>query len=259
MAEPKVLVLRAAGTNCDEETRFAFESQGASAQTLHINRVLEKPTLLGDYGLLAIPGGFSYGDHIAAGKVFAVEVGVALGDHLREFIARGGLILGICNGFQVLVKTGILPGARKQGPTQAATIAWNDSNRYEDRWVDLAVDGQRCLMAPTHLEKISLPVGHAEGRFTVSEPGMIEELVAEHQAVFRYLGSEGKPARYPENPNGSMGDIAGICDQSGQVLGLMPHPDRALFCWQHPRWHRDGKPEVGDGCSLFKAAVDALR
>ncbi|MAG55566.1 MAG: phosphoribosylformylglycinamidine synthase I [Planctomycetes bacterium] len=259
MAEPRVLVLRAAGINCELETQFAFERAGAPARIMHVNRLLERPDTLNEYGMVVVPGGFSYGDDIAAGKVLAVEISHALGDHFRAFVARGGLMLGICNGFQVLVKTGLLPGVGADGASRHATVTWNDSHRYEDRWVHLTVDAGLCVFAPRDRSTLTLPVAHGEGRFTVGADAEIESLAAARQVVFRYVASDGTPPHYPANPNGSMGHVAGICDPTGQVLGLMPHPERALFPWHHPAWTRDGSREEGDGAALFRAAVKAMR
>lgn len=258
MAEPRVLVLRAAGTNCEAETAFAFEQAGATCDTLHVNRLLEAPDVLGQYGLVAIPGGFSYGDHISAGKVFAVEVSHALGDHFRAFVERGGLMLGICNGFQVLVKTGLLPG-RADGAVKAASLAWNDSRRYEDRWVEVDVDPHLCVLAPKNRERLAMPVAHAEGKLVIDPESGADHLIGEHQAVFRYTTANGGEPTYPANPNGSVGHIAGLCDPTGQVLGLMPHPERALQPWHHPRWTREAPRKQGDGACLFQSAVQALR
>jgi phosphoribosylformylglycinamidine synthase len=259
MAEPRVLVLRAAGINCDADTLFAFRQQGAETDTLHVNRLLERPSLLDTCGLLAIPGGFSYGDDIAAGKVLATEMRHALGDHLHRFVSRGGLILGICNGFQVLVKTGLLPGSGQDGAPRHATLAWNDSHRYEDRWVHLAVDPALCVMAPSRRDRLHLPVAHGEGRFTVADPALISDFHEAHQLVFRYVEEDGSEPIYPANPNGSMGNVAGLCDPTGQILGLMPHPERALFPYNHPAWTREPPRPEGDGASLFRAAVQAMR
>jgi phosphoribosylformylglycinamidine synthase I len=257
MASPRVLVLRAAGVNCDVETAYAFASEGAVAERIHVNALLERPSILDGFGLLAVPGGFSYGDDIAAGKVLAVELRHVLGDALHAFVARGGLVLGICNGFQVLVKAGLLPGGDSRG-TQEATVTWNDSHRYEDRWVHLAVDATLCVLAPKGRSILQMPVAHAEGKFVVNEPATLDRLQGAHQIVFRYVTADGDPPRYPQNPNGSMGHVAGVCDPTGQVLGLMPHPERALFPWHHPDWTRRPREE-GDGRSLFQAAVAALR
>ncbi len=259
MPEPKVLVLRAAGINCDHETAFAFEKAGASVRTLHVNRVLEAPSELDRVGLVAIPGGFSYGDDIAAGKVLAVELAHALGDRLRAFLARGGLVLGICNGFQVLIKTGLIRVKDRPAEAVDVTLHWNDSHRYEDRWVHVAIDPALCVLAPRDRRRIALPVAHGEGRIVLREPGIAETLRNAHQIVFRYVTKDGGDAAYPENPNGSDAGIAGLCDPSGQVLGLMPHPERAMFPWHHPAWTREPPRSEGDGFSLFRAAVAALR
>lgn len=259
MADPKVLVLRAAGINCDVETAHAFEREGASAERVHVNELLEKPHLLDDYGFVAVPGGFSYGDDIQAGKVLAVEISHTLGDRFRAFVERGGLMLGICNGFQVLVKTGLLPGAAADGTPRHATLTWNDSHRYEDRWVHLSVDPGLCVFAPRDRTSLHLPVAHGEGRFTVQDAAQIDELASNHQVVFRYTDENGQAPRYPANPNGSMGHVAGICDPTGQVMGLMPHPERALFSWHHPSWTREPDRTEGDGTSIFRAAVQAMR
>ncbi len=260
MAEPKVMVLRAAGINCDVETAYAFEMAGAKATAVHVNRLFKEPRLLDEVGLVAIPGGFSYGDDIAAGKVLAIEVAHALGDRFRHFVGRGGLVLGICNGFQVLVKTGLITlKTDAGGSAPVATLAWNDSHRYEDRWVHLQVDPLLCVMAPRDRGHLALPVAHGEGKFVTRDPAATQALALAHQAVFRYVNEDGSEPGYPANPNGSMGHIAGVCDATGQVLGLMPHPERAIFPWHHPAWTREPHRREGDGATLFRAAVAAMR
>jgi phosphoribosylformylglycinamidine synthase len=258
MAERRVLILRAAGTNCDRETAAAFEAHGASAEVVHVNRLLEKPQLLQRVGLVAIPGGFSYGDDISAGRVFASELGHALGDHFRTFISRGGLILGICNGFQVLVKTGLLTLNEAQGKAIPLTLHWNDTHRYEARWVHVSVDPALCVMAPRDRARMELPVAHGEGKLLGGSPAFLGRALETHQAVFRYCNADGSEPTWPANPNGSTGHIAGLCDSTGQVLGLMPHPERAFFPWHHPRWTREAPRKEGDGASLFAAAVAAM-
>lgn len=258
MPEPGGLVLRAAGINCEAETVFGLERAGCRADVLHVNRLMESPRTLQDHGLLVIPGGFSYGDHICGGKVLAVELAHAMEEHLRSFVDRGGLILGICNGFQVLVQTGLLPGA-VQDPAGRATLQWNDSHRYEDRWVHLRADPGLCPMVPDTDALLSFPVGHGEGRFTMRDPASVGTLAASHQVAFTYVDPGGGPAAYPHNPNGSMGGVAGVCDPTGRILGLMPHPDRALFPWSHPAWTREPERMQGDGTAFFEAVAAALR
>ncbi|MCA9319288.1 MAG: phosphoribosylformylglycinamidine synthase I [Planctomycetes bacterium] len=258
MADPRVLVLRAAGVNCNEETAFAFERAGAETRQVHVNRLIERPALLDDFGAVAVPGGFSYGDDISAGQVLAIEIGKTLGDAFRSLIDRGGLVLGICNGFQVLIKSGLLPGPETDAEPIRATLTENESRRYEDRWVRLQPDATLCKFLEDE-EPIEIPAAHAEGRFTVRDAVDLGRLEQDHRIVFRYVDSEGDPASYPANPNGSIAGIAGICDATGQVLGMMPHPERALFPWQHPRWTREPTREVGEGSRLFQNAVRYLR
>jgi len=245
--KPKVLVLRAAGTNCEAETAHAFTLAGAQPTVLHVNRLRERPAALREHQCLAIPGGFSYGDDIASGRVFANELMSALRDELLAFIDRGGFAIGICNGFQVLVKAGLLP--RLDGSTQAqATLTDNTSGLYGDRWVRCAGDPTRCAWIPDATE-IELPVAHAEGRF-VAPPATIVRLAAAGQIALRYVAGT--------NPNGSTADIAGICDPSGRVLGLMPHPERFLRWENHPRWTREPRRPEGDGVRFFRHAVKAM-
>jgi phosphoribosylformylglycinamidine synthase len=223
---------------------------------VHVGRIIAGDKSLLDYDILAIPGGFSYGDDIAAGKVLAVELISHLGDVLRDFVEAGKLIIGICNGFQVLVKTGLLPGADYGGPGEAATLTWNDSGKFEDRWVWLEPADNACVFA-RGLERIELPVAHAEGRFVTRDAQVLERLRTQRQIVLRYCGPGGElePA-YPWDPNGSQDCIAGICDPTGRVLGMMPHPERYVSRYQHPRWTRlPAESEEGAGLALFRNAV----
>jgi len=252
----KVCILRTAGTNCDVETAFAFEKAGAEAEFVHINRLLEGEASLTNYQILAIPGGFTYGDDIAAGKILANELRCGLGDMLREFIEAGGSILGICNGFQVLAKTGLLPWPSAES-TQSVTLTINDSAKFEDRWVYLAAPESRCIFT-AGVSGMYLPVAHAEGKFVAADD-VVDEIRRNEQVVFRYVNESGKPAGYPYNPNGSVDDIAGICDSTGRILGLMPHPERHVLGYQHPRWTREGARAEGDGMAIFTNAVSYYR
>lgn len=256
MSAPLICVLRAAGVNCNDETAFAFERAGAEPRQLHVNRLLEKPSLLDDFAGLAVPGGFSYGDDVAAGRILALEIGHSLRDGIDRLLQRGGIVLGICNGFQVLVNSGLLP-AQVGGREVRVSLSGNLSNRYEDRWVDLAVNPGRSVFF-TDDEPMQLPVAHAEGRFTVDGPDDLAALEEGQHVVLRYGATNSDP-EYPANPNGSDGHVAGLCDATGQVLGLMPHPERFLFPWQHPTWTRGPAREVGDGTRIFDNAVAHLR
>jgi len=256
-AKPSVLVLRAAGTNCDYETAFAFERSGARVESIHINRLIEAPRRLLEFHILAVPGGFTYGDDIAAGQVLANEMRFKLGDALEEFLAGDRLAIGICNGFQVFTKAGILPGPFRKKAERTASLCVNDSNRFEDRWTYLRCETDRCVFAKKG-ELLYLPVAHGEGKF-VAEPETLARLNAEGRVVFRYTDPEGRLAGYPWNPNGSLENIAGICDPTGRVLGLMPHPERHFLHHQHPYWTRLPERTKGDGAVIFERAVAYFR
>jgi phosphoribosylformylglycinamidine synthase len=254
MTRPRAIVLRAPGTNCDEETAAAWERAGAIAETWHVGRLIEAPGALDQFQVLTLPGGFSYGDDLGAGRILAVRLGTALGEALRRFHDRGGLILGICNGFQVLVRGGLLPGGQAPCP---ATLARNASGRFEARWVRLS---PRPGLSPfvSFPEPIELPVAHGEGRFVTGDPTDLDRLHAAGQIVLNYGDDEGRPTQdYPANPNGSAGAVAGICDLTGRIFGLMPHPERFVDPWHHPRWTRQGARRVpdGDGLRIFAGAV----
>lgn len=257
----KVLVLRAAGTNCDMESAFAFESVGASSDIVHVNQLKEGKKRLSDYHILVIPGGFTYGDDIASGKILANELKSALFEDVKEFIAAGKLILGICNGFQVLVKSGLLPNVSGVAANVEATLNLNDSARFEDRWVYLKrskPENPKFKCAWTNYVKdiIYLPIAHGEGKFIPADKAILERLKANGQIVFRYVNRDGESAEYPWNPNGSVDDIAGVCDPTGRILGMMPHPERFIERTQHPRWTREKLPKAGDGLALFRSGVE---
>jgi len=254
---PRVIVLRAPGTNCDEETAAAWELAGAASEVVHIGRLLEAPARLDQAQILTIPGGFSYGDDLGAGRILATRLGHFLGDALRRFHDRGGLILGICNGFQVLVRCGLLPGGQVPFP---ATLAWNDSGRFEARWVRLAPRPGRSPFV-TFSNPIELPVAHGEGKFMVQDHSAAARLEHAGQVVLQYADSAGRPTEeYPANPNGSMLAAAGICDPTGRIFGLMPHPERYVAGHFHPKWsRRSGPPPLeGEGLLLFRGAVAAI-
>lgn len=254
----RVCVLFAAGINCDEETAYAFELAGACPETVHINRLKKKPALLRNYQILVIPGGFSYGDYIASGRVLANEVKHNLAEEIKRFLAEGKLILGICNGFQVLVKSGLLPALEKPFEPQRVTLDTNDSARYEDRWVYLKTETTPCVFTRNLPEIVYLPVAHSEGKFIVDTPETLRQLNAGRQIVFRYVNVRGERAGYPDNPNGSVEGIAGICDPTGRIFGLMPHPERYTRREHHPRWHRENLTKP-DGIVIFENAVNYVQ
>lgn len=259
---PRVMVLRAAGTNCDLETAFAFEYAGAQTELVHINQLVKKEKKLGNFHILAIPGGFTYGDDVASGKILANEFKYKLSADLEKFIRDGKLIIGICNGFQVLVKAGLLPGKDGRGQELKATLTTNDSAKYEDRWVylkivksfDLHAQGM-CVWTRGIDEIIYIPSAHGEGKFIPADKDVLDRLWRNGQIVFRYTDSRGKLAGFPWNPNGSVDNIAGVCDVTGRVFGLMPHPERHIFSTQHPRWSRGEARKEGDGIRIFRNGV----
>lgn len=261
MPTPRVLILRAPGTNCDEETAFAFEAAGASTDRVHINRILEEPNRLNDFQIMCIPGGFSYGDDIAAGRILGNQIRQHLADRLREFREAGKLILGICNGFQVLIKSGVLLDEESSSPDDSApnaTLTWNDSGKFEDRWVHLQVADNKSAFL-RGIDAMYLPVAHAEGKFVARDAGVLQRLASSGQLAIRYaMNGEmpNEPVPYPQNPNGSQLNVAGATDVTGRVLGLMPHPERHIDPTHHPRWTRGEAAETGDGLAIFINAVN---
>jgi phosphoribosylformylglycinamidine synthase len=273
----KVIVIRTAGTNCNEETAFAFSRLGAHVEQVHINALINGVRKLSDYHILALPGGFSYGDDIASGRILANELRLKLTDGIKQFIQDGKLIIGICNGFQILAKAGILPGlgwsscrtltdVRQIGPPlglqrggQEATLFCNDSAKFEARWVHLKMES-RCVWTRGMSPQIYLPVAHGEGKFIPRDKKVLDALMSNGQIVLRYCAPNGGKPVYPDNPNGSVDDIAGICDITGHVLGLMPHPERHFLFEQHPYWTRLPKrSEFGDGAKIFENGINYVK
>src|SRR6478609_2352647 len=253
MVRPRILVLRAPGSNCDEETAHAFSLAGGLPERWHINRLLEEPGRVADYQVLCTPGGFSYGDDIAAGRILGNQMQHHLAGVLEDFRAAGKLILGVCNGFQILLKTKLLVAPDEKGAT--ATLTLNDSGKFEARWVRLSVEPNRCVFLQG-IREMELPVAHAEGKFVARDAKIFASLEAEGRVVMRYAAKSGAGSvSYPDSPNGAMGNIAGVCDETGRVFGLMPHPERFVDSTQHPRWTREPKREVGDGLRVFQNAV----
>lgn len=254
MAKPRVLVLRAPGTNCGYETAYAFAQAGGIAEVCHVNRFLDRPAMSRDFQILCVPGGFSYGDDVTAGRILGNLFQHHLQDAMAEFKDAGKLILGICNGFQALIKSGLLLASDGNGVR--ATLCSNDSGRYEDRWVHLAVDGDRCVFL-RGLSQLELPVAHAEGKFVARDATELQRLANAGQLVLRYVSPTGaEDPSFPTNPNGSQANVAGICDETGRVLGLMPHPERNIDPLHHPHWTRRPQPCQGDGLRLFQNAVE---
>ncbi len=254
MAKVKTLMLRAPGTNCDFETQVAFEMAGAEVDSALVTELFRKEKSLKDYQILVIPGGFTYGDDISAGKIFANEIRLRLGEDIKKFVEDGKLVMGVCNGFQVLVKTGILPGIQGHG-AQPVTLTSNDSGKFECRWIYLKVNEKSPCVFTRGIKSLYIPVNHGEGKL-VAEPDVLDKL----KAVVYYADENGDTtAGYPHNPNGSLRNIAGICDDSGRIFALMPHPERFIRWTQHPRWTREAPRESGDGLQVFINAVDWVK
>jgi phosphoribosylformylglycinamidine synthase I len=249
--KPNVLIIRTAGTNCDIETAFAFEKAGAMVERLYVDDIAHKNVK--EYQIIAIPGGITYGDDISAGKILANEIKYKYRDKFLDFIERGGLIIGICNGFQVLVKCGILPGFSEPFEEQSVSLVTNDSVRFEDRWVYLQVYDQS-VFTKGSTSIITMPVAHAEGKFVVKDENVLAKI--KDHIVFKYVDESGKEAGYPANPNGSIMNIAGITDKTGRIMGMMPHPERHISYLQHPLHTRMKTDEPGAGFCIFKNAVD---
>jgi phosphoribosylformylglycinamidine synthase len=245
------LILKGPGTNCDVETRFACERVGFEARVTLIGEFLRDSSILDRTALFIVPGGFSYGDDLGAGTVMGNQLRL-VHDRLWNYIRTGGLVLGICNGFQILTRAGLLPDP--MSGEQTVSLSFNESGRYEDRWVRLKIVSTRSVFLRQE-GTMELPVAHAEGRFVVRDEGLLDLMKKNGQVVLQYVDEFGAPARYPGNPNGSLEGVAGICDSSGRVLGLMPHPERFQDLLQHPRWTRR-RPREGEGLQFFRNAFD---
>lgn len=248
------LILHANGSNRDREAAQALQLAGAAPEIVHLNQLRAGARRWDDYQLLVLPGGFSYADALGAGKLMALDLNAYFSDEVRAFVDSGRPVIGICNGFQALLKAGLLPGAHG-GSAPATTLTFNAAGRFECRWVSLFPQSQRCVWTRDLPEAVYCPVAHGEGNFVAAEPHVIDALRAAGQIALVYGGPDGAPAQgaYPYNPNGSAGDIAGICNPAGNVLGLMPHPEDHLFNYQHPRWTRG--ETAGLGLPLFLNGV----
>lgn len=256
MSSPKALVLTGYGINTDQEVFLGLKLAGAEADRVHLKDLIKDKNSLDSYHLLVLPGGFSFGDDIAAGKILAKKLVVNLRQELSEFINRGKLILGICNGFQVLVKMGLLP--ESTFGQQKSTLTTNISGKFEDRWVYLSVNQDSPCIFTKGIDKLYLPVRNGEGKFLASF-GVLDELVVNDQIPLTYVDEWGNRASYPYDPSGSMANIAGICDRRGRIFGLMPHPEAYLYRFNHPRWTREKLAKHGQGLQIFENAVDFIK
>ena len=244
----RALVLRTAGTNCDHETLHALKLCGAKPDLRHLREVLKNPKELFNYAILVIPGGFSYGDDVAAGKILANELKFKLKNELEKFVEEKRLIIGICNGFQVLVKTGLLPGS--ESFTQNSTLTQNDSGRFQCEWISMKTETSRARWLSVLPKMFDLPIAHGEGRFVAADSALLKSLEKNRQVIFRY---------HPQNPNGSTHAIAGVCNVAGNVVGLMPHPERYVSHYQHPSWTRKLETTQTPGYLFWQGAIQYAR
>jgi len=250
MKKTKVIILSGYGLNCEEETKFAFELAGGVAEIVHINDLIKKPNRLLEYQILVFPGGFSYGDDTGSGKAYANKFKNHLTKELKEFLSRDTLAIGICNGFQIMTNLGILPGG----------LTYNKNGKYIDRWVDLEVPAKAKSPWLKEIKKISLPIAHGEGHYVISKKEH-EKMNKDGQIAFVYTkGDICKFQNLEKNPNGSDYCIAGVNAYNGRVIGLMPHPERAMFSHQNPMWQVNKKPRGnGAGLQIFKNAVNYFK
>lgn len=263
MTTARAIVLRAAGINCDVETEYALQLAGAQTERIHINRLISAPAMLEEFQILVVPGGFSYGDDVAAGKILANQTVHHLSDILHRFIENGKLVLGICNGFQVLIKTGIVPGFNGAGRLTLAgegiTLTNNDCGHYLDCWVHLEPGTNRCVFVDPN-RRLYLPIAHGEGKIVADSVERLQRISTGGFVAFRYVDANGNTGPYPVNPNGSQDSIAALTDSTGRVLGMMPHPERFIRWTQHPHWTRlKQQEELADGMTIFTNAVNYIK
>jgi phosphoribosylformylglycinamidine synthase len=264
-SRPPILIVTGYGLNCEAESKYAWELAGAAPQLVHLSDLLERPARLHDFEALMFIGGFSFGDHMGSGHVFASRIRHRLREDLGRFVADGKLILGVCNGFQIMVKLGLIPGFDGEVFTQKLSLMQNDVGTFRNLWITLRFEPESPCVFTRGLDRMPLPVRHGEGKIFTLDRALVDRIEAEHCVACRYIDPvSGAPAAgYPENPNGSLNAIAGLCDPTGRIFGLMPHPEAYLHADNHPlavRQRMDGTlPEHGLGLEIFRNAVRHLR
>ena len=270
MKDVNVLILTGYGLNCDNETAHSVSIAGGKSDRVHINSVLDQTVSIDKFRIMIFGGGFSWGDDHGAGVIEAVRLKKILGERILKFVKNGNLVLGICNGFQTLVNMGLLPGLDCDYQARSVALTYNDCGNFRNDWVTLKIDPDSPCMFTRGLDRIDLPVRHGEGKFYAA-PAVIDRLFQNHQVALRYARPDGSPAdgEFPFNPNGSLHDIAGICDPTGRIFGLMPHPEAFNHPTNHPDWTRkkelakrrgermDSAPTPG--IRIFQNAVEAIR
>lgn len=270
MSDVNVLVLTGYGLNCDHETAYAFELAGAQSSRVHINALIDGSTALDDFQIMVFIGGFSWGDDHGAGVIQAVRMKTHLGHKLLAFVEKGNLVMGICNGFQTLVNLGLLPGFDGNYQTRSMALAFNDCGNFRNQWVNLKVNAASPCIFTRGIDTAEFPVRHGEGKF-LADPASIDRLVQTNQIAIQYALADGNTAegRFPDNPNGSLNDIAGICDSTGRIFGLMPHPEAYNHWTNHPDWTRNKEiakrrganpdEDLTVGIRMLKNGVDFIR
>lgn len=264
-SKPPILILTGYGVNCEAESRFAWQMAGANPRLVHLHDLLERPALLAQFKALMFIGGFSFGDHMGSGQVLALRLRARAKDEIVNFIRKGNLVLGVCNGFQVMVKLGLLPGFDGDYLKRDITLTHNDCGVFQNFWVNLGFESKCPCVFTRGLKAMPLPIRHGEGKIMTLDKTVLDRIEKEHGVVCRYLDAPtGKPTmRFPDNPNGSQNSIAGLCDPTGRVFGLMPHPEAYLCPENHHQWQKQkmaGKlPKYGLGLEIFKNAVYYLK
>ena len=264
----KVFILSGYGFNCEEETKFAFEVAGATCDIVHINDWIKNKKRIFDYQMLAIPGGFSYGDDTGSGNAMANKIRNHLWEEILEFVNQDKLVIGICNGFQVLVNLGLLPSIENNYGKRTVALLHNNKGRYLNTWINIKIENDKCVFTK-NISQMFLPIAHGEGNF-FAEENILQQLNSNEQIVLRYCLENGFLANqiFPFNPNGAIEDVAGICSPNGKIFGLMPHPERAIFFTQRPDWNflkekfkREKKeiPKLNDGIEIFRNAVNYFK
>lgn len=262
---PRIVIITGYGLNCEAESAYAWELAGATPQLVHVNDLLADPKPLQDAAGLMFVGGFSFGDHLGSGLVFANRLRTKLRDELQTFLDRGRIVLGVCNGFQILTKLGLLPGLMGDYFTPTVSLQQNECGHFQNFWIRLRFEPDSPCIFTRGLTSMDLPIRHGEGRLFPASRAVLNQIERKHLVPCRYADPiSGKPTqKFPHNPNGSAKAIAGLCDATGRVFGLMPHPEAYLFPENHPQWDfqklRGELPEHGLGLSLFSNAVNYLR
>lgn len=263
--KPSILILTGYGVNCEAESMFAWEMAGAKPHMVHLHDLFERPALLRQFKALMFIGGFSFGDHMGSGQVMALRLRSQAKEEIVNFIRKGNLVLGVCNGFQVMVKLGLLPGFDGNYLIRSITLTHNDCGVFQNFWINLGFESKCPCVFTRGLKEMSLPIRHGEGKIITLDKTVLERIEKERCVVCRYLDAHTrKPTmHFPDNPNGSLNSIAGLCDPTGMVFGLMPHPEAYLFPENHPQWPRQKLagllPKYGLGLKIFKNAVEYLK